>query len=207
MAGVEIPGIDMSVARSLLLCGLLVLFGTRPAVSEQPAAAPSMSGHFALEAPDGREVTDATFRGKWLLVYFGYTSCPDICPTVLLRIGQALDSIGPVADRIQPVFITVDPARDTAKHLAQYMASFNPRVIALRGDSHRTEEAAKHFHAYYRKRSLGNEDYTVDHSSFLYIVNPQGQFNKLLVDSLPADQLAAELRTIAVHENGTASSR
>jgi len=92
------------------------------------AAVPPISGHFALQTVDGRDVTDATWRGKWLLVYFGYTSCPDICPTVLLRVGQALDALGPLAGRVQPIFITVDPERDTAQRLATYMAAFDSRV-------------------------------------------------------------------------------
>ncbi len=179
---------------------------TQQAPVTPPVAAGSISGHFVLDAPDGRKVTDATFHGKWLVVYFGYTSCPDICPTVILRIGQALNSLGSTADQIQPIFITVDPARDTPKHLAQYMASFNPRVIGLRGDAEETREAARQFHVYYRTRSLGNDEYSVDHSSFLYVIDPKGQFSKLLADSLSADQLAAEFRTLAGQEQ-TAKAR
>src|SRR5690349_2642744 len=111
---------------SLLRVVLLVLVGaaaTIPGVvAAAPAtdsAAPSISGHFQLQTLDGRQVTDATYRGKWLLVYFGYTSCPDVCPTVLVRVGVALDSLGSLADRVQPLFITVDPARDTAQRLSK----------------------------------------------------------------------------------------
>jgi cytochrome oxidase Cu insertion factor (SCO1/SenC/PrrC family) len=167
---------------------------TAAATSELAAAqgAPAMSGHFALQTLDGREVTDATYRGKWLLVYFGYTSCPDVCPTVLLRVGQALDSLGKLAERVQPIFITVDPARDTKERLSKYMAAFNPHIIGLRGSPDQIKEAARQFHVYYRARSLGNDEYTVDHSSFLYVVTPEGHFEKLLADSLPVDQLVAE---------------
>lgn len=178
-----------------------------PTVAAVPSVtAASISGHFVLDTPDGRTVTDATYRGKWLVVYFGYTSCPDICPTVILRIGQALSSLGSTADQIQPIFITVDPARDTPKHMAQYMASFNPRVIGLRGDAEATREAAKQFHVYYRTRSLGDDEYTVDHSSFLYVIDPRGRFTKLLADTLSADQLAAEFQTLAKQEQ-TAKAR
>lgn len=131
---------------------------------------------------------------EWLVVYFGYTSCPDVCPTVIMRIGQALTSAGVAASHIQPIFITVDPARDTPDHLAKYMASFDPRIIGLRGDTAQTQEAAKQFHVYYRKRALGSGDYSVDHSSFLYVIDPQGH-SKLLADTLSADQMAAEFRT------------
>jgi protein SCO1 len=165
-------------------------------VGAAPAAVPPISGHFALRTVDGREVTDATWRGKWLLVYFGYTSCPDICPTVLLRVGQALDALGPLASRVQPIFITVDPERDTDQRLATYVAAFNSRVVGLRGDPGQIREAAREFHVYYRARSLGNGEYTVDHSSFLYLVAPDGQFTKLLADSLPVARLTDELRAV-----------
>jgi protein SCO1/2 len=161
-----------------------------------PAAVPQISGHFALQTVDGREVTDATYRGKWLLVYFGYTSCPDICPTVLLRVGQALDALGPLAGRVQPIFITVDPERDTAQRLATYMAAFKSRVVGLRGAPGQIRAAAREFHAYYRARGLGNGEYTVDHSSFLYLVTPEGRFAKLLADTLPVAQLTDELRAV-----------
>jgi protein SCO1/2 len=158
---------------------------------------PSISGHFTLQTLDGREVTDASYHGKWLLVYFGYTSCPDICPTVLLRVGQAMQSLGPLASKVQPIFITLDPARDTQPRLTKYMAAFDSRLVGLRGDAEQTREAARQFHVFYRLRSLGNGEYTVDHSSFLYVVNPDGQFAKLLADSVPAEQLADELRELA----------
>jgi protein SCO1 len=157
----------------------------------------SISGHFTLNRLDGQTVTDANYRGKWLLVYFGYTYCPDVCPTVLIRIGQALDKLGSLADRIQPMFITVDPDRDTPQHLAQYMAAFNSRIIGLRGDPDQTRAAARQFHVYYRPRSLGNGEYSIDHSSYLYVIAPNGQFSRLLADSLPADQLEETLRTLA----------
>lgn len=157
----------------------------------------SISGHFTLDALDGREVSDATYRGKWVVVYFGYTYCPDVCPTVLVRLGQALNHLGSVADRVQPLFITVDPTRDTAAHLSKYMSSFSPRIICLRGDPDQIQEAARGFHVYYRARALGNGEYTVDHSSYLYVMGPDGHFAKLLADSLTADQFAQELRALA----------
>jgi protein SCO1/2 len=161
------------------------------------ASMPSISGHFTLQTLDGREVTDTSYRGKWLLVYFGYTSCPDVCPTTLLRIGQALQLMGPRADKVQPLFITLDPARDTQPRLTKYMAAFDPRLVGLRGDSEQVRMAARQFHVYYRLRNLGDGEYTVDHSSFLYIVGPDGHFAKLLADSVPAEDLAEELRKLA----------
>jgi len=177
--------------------------GAAASGAASPSAAapgvPQISGHFALQTLDGREVTDGTYRGKWLLVYFGYTSCPDVCPTVLLRVGQALESLGSLSDRVQPIFITVDPARDTTERLSKYMAAFNSHIVGLRGNPDQIRDAARQFHVYYTTRSLGNGEYTVDHSSFLYVVTPEGRFEKLLADSLPADKLAAELRTLVSH--------
>jgi cytochrome oxidase Cu insertion factor (SCO1/SenC/PrrC family) len=171
--------------------------GAVRAAAAAHATAPKISGHFQLQGLDGREVTEASFNGKWLLVYFGYTYCPDVCPTVLLRVGQALENLGPSADRIQPVFITVDPARDTAGHLREYLHSFNPQIVGLRGDSLQTQAAAREYHAYYRARSLGNGEYTVDHSSFLYLVAPDRHFTKLLADSLSTSQLVDEMGKVA----------
>jgi len=170
--------------------------GAPDAAGAPAAPVPAISGHFKLQALDGHAVTDATYRGKWLLVYFGYTSCPDICPTVLVRVGQALDSLGSLADRVQPIFITVDPERDTPQRLSKYLAAFSSRIVGLRGNPEQIQQAARQFHVYYRARALGNGEYTVDHSSFLYVVTPEGQFEKLLADSLPADKLAAELRVL-----------
>lgn len=198
------PFAGISLGVLSVLQGLLV---PQPAAANPPAAVAAISGHFALAAPDGRKVTDANYRGKWLVVYFGYTSCPDVCPTVILRIGQALDSLGARAERIQPIFITVDPLRDTPERLAHYMASFNPRVVGLRGDAQETRETARQFHVYYRTRDFGNGEYSVDHSSFLYVINPEGRFTKLLPDTLSADQLASELTTLTRRGQTRAVSR
>jgi protein SCO1/2 len=159
-----------------------------------PAAMPSIAGHFELETLDGREVTDANYRGKWLLIYFGYTYCPDVCPTVLNEIGTALNELGPVAGKIQPIFITIDPARDKASVMKAYLKSFDPRIIGLRGDGDEIEAAAKSFHVYYQMRSLGNGQYTVDHSGYLYLIDPRGKFASLLTASLPGHEIAQELR-------------
>jgi protein SCO1/2 len=163
----------------------------------QPTAQVSpFSPRFELQTLDGHHVTDATYRGRWLLVYFGYTFCPDVCPTVLIDVGHALNAIGPLADRIQPIFITVDPVRDTASHLGQYLSAFSPRIVGLRGDLKQTEIVSKQFHTYYRARSLGNGAYAVDHSSFLYVISPDGRVAKVLPDSLRDQKLAEELRQL-----------
>jgi protein SCO1/2 len=167
-------------------------------VSQSNAAQqlPQIGGHFALSMPDGSRVTDATFRGKWLLVYFGYTSCPDVCPTTLSPMALALDKLGPLADKVQPVFITVDPERDTGKIVGEYVKDFDPRFVGLVGSPQEIGTAAHEFHVYYRVRQLGNNEYVVDHSSFIYLLDPNGTFVRLLTGDLPGHQLADELRKL-----------
>ena len=157
---------------------------------------PQIGGHFALSMPDGRRVTDATFRGKWLLVYFGYTSCPDVCPTTLSAMALALEKLGPLADKVQPVFITVDPERDTPTIVGEYIKDFDPRFVGLVGSPQEIGTAAHEFHVYYRVRQLGNNEYVVDHSSFIYLIDPNGAFVRLLTGDLPGHQLADELRKL-----------
>lgn len=173
---------------------LLTAVSSAATTVEETLPSPAMTGHFSLHTLDGRTVTNDSFRGKWLLVYFGYTNCPDVCPTVLNEIGVALHELGPLAKKVQPVFITVDPARDKIPVLKKYLSSFDPRIIGLRGDGEETEAAAKAFHVYYRPVSLGNAQYTMDHSGFLYLIDPKGKFSTLLTGNLPGHDMAQTLR-------------
>lgn len=171
-----------------------------PAASAAPAPGIAVSvpvgGGFELQTVDGKTVTDKSYRGKWLLVYFGYTFCPDVCPTTLSEMGNALKELGPLANKIQPLFITVDPARDKQPVMRAYMKSFDPRIVGLRGDPDEIETVSKEYHVYYRPRALGNGQYTVDHSSFVYVMNPQGKFVHLLTSDVPGHKMAQELRAL-----------
>jgi protein SCO1/2 len=188
------PGL-LRVAFVRLALGIIA-FVAAATFAPVSAAPLTIDGHFTLTRLDGREVTDADFRGKWLVIYFGYTFCPDVCPTVLAQIGAALDQLGPLAKKIQPIFITVDPARDSAKVMTAYMKSFDPRIVGLRGDPADLADTAARFHVYFRLRGLGNGQYTVDHSSFIYVMNPKGQFVELLTGDLPGHGLADALRKL-----------
>ena len=178
----------------------LVVIGDQPAaVAAQSlpaveAAIPGMTGHFALKTAGNRDVTEASFPGKWLVIYFGYTLCPDACPTALNAISAALTQLGPFADKIQPVFITVDPKRDTPAVIAEYVKAFDPRMVGLTGSEAQSAAAAKAFHVYYEERKLGNGEYAIDHSSFVYVVNPAGQVVQLLSGNMPAAAMAAVMR-------------
>ncbi len=181
----------MFVCAAALLCPII-----RPFRGDAASQALHFGGQFTLATPDGRVVTDRSFRGKWLIIYFGYTFCPDACPTALNDISVALEQLGPLADKIQPLFITVDPERDTAQVMANYVGSFDPRFIGLRGTREQTATAAEQYRVYYTVRQLGRDEYAVDHSSFIYVMNPEGEFVKILTGDLPGHQMADDLRQL-----------
>jgi len=124
--------------------------------SASPVRLPAISGAFTLIGTDGATVTESTYRGKIQLVYFGYTYCPDACPTTLNTIASALDELGPLADRIQPLFITIDAQRDTREVLAQYVKSFGSRVVGLTGTPEQIAAAAKAYGVYYAQYKTAN---------------------------------------------------
>src|SRR5579864_6179213 len=120
------------------------------------AAAVAEPHHFTLTTLDGATVTDQSYGGKWLIVYFGYTDCPDECPTTLGKIGRALDALGPLADKVQPLFITIDPDRDKPRVIAAYLKNFDSRIIGLRGTPDQLEDTKKQFHAHDELHRLEN---------------------------------------------------
>jgi protein SCO1/2 len=155
------------------------------------AGGPAVGGPFTLVSGDGHTVTDRDFRGKYLLVYFGYTYCPDVCPTTLNAVAGALDKLGSTADRLQPLFITVDPRRDTPEVIKQYTAAFSPRLLGLTGTPAEIAAVAKEYHVYYAedRTGPGPNDYSMDHSSILYLMGPDGRF----VAPIRADGTGAEI--------------
>jgi len=153
-----------------------------------------IGGPFALIDHNGKPRTNEEFRGKLMLVYFGFTYCPDVCPTDLQNIGLALDQLGPAGEQIQPLFITVDPERDTAEHLKDYVPMFHPRLIGLTGDPAAIHAAAAAYRAYYAQVPLKGDDYTVDHSSFIYIVGTDGQYLGFFPPGTPPERIAESLR-------------
>jgi protein SCO1 len=184
-----------AIGRSL--CGAVL---AAVLVIGQPGARPTTSsvtigGPFSLTAPDGATVTDQTYWGKWLLVYFGYTFCPNTCPTTLLEIATALEKLGPDAAKVQPIFITVDPKRDTPGVMAKYTQSFDPRIVGLTGTPAQIAAVAHEYGAYYvaHKSGDGADDYTMDHSTYLYVMDPQGKFVQAFDADTPADRIAGDL--------------
>jgi protein SCO1/2 len=187
---------SLRAAALAVAIGLAGMPGAVRAADPTPAEAPRIGGHFSLITPDGPEVTDRSFPGKWLLIYFGYTFCPDACPTALNTVAAAMDELGSLSDRIQPIFITVDPQRDTPPVIAQYVTAFHPRLIGLTGTAAQIATAAKEFHVFYQTRQLGNEEYAIDHSSYIYVVDPSGRVAELITGNLPGHPVAAELKRL-----------
>jgi len=162
-----------------ILCGIVAMMTpiTRPADAAATTTV-TVGGPFTLIAPDGTTVTDQTYRGKWLLVYFGFTHCPDSCPMALFEISAALAKLGPDADEVQPLFITVDPRRDTPAVLGDYTQEFDRRIVGLTGTPQQIATVAEAYGVYYapHKTGPGDDDYVMDHGTYLYLMDRDGRF-------------------------------
>ncbi len=158
----------------------------------------AIGGPFTLADGSGKPVTDRDFRGKYMLVYFGYTFCPDVCPTTLNAVADAMDKLGPASTRIRPVFITVDPKRDTPPVVKQYAAAFGPSITGLTGTSEEIARVAKEYRVYYAEHRTGPgpNDYSMDHSSVLYLMNPDGAFVAPVRADQSGDEIAANLKKL-----------
>ena len=169
-----------------------------PPLSSPPPLENLFGGPFSLTDHNGRAVTDATFRGRFTLLYFGYTFCPDLCPTNLLTMAEALESLGVDAERVQPLFVTVDPERDDLPALKDYMAHFGPRFLALRGTPAQTRAVLKAWRIHRRKvpseAGADADDYLVDHATLTFLMGPDGKFRTLFPHDTPAAKMAATLR-------------
>jgi protein SCO1 len=166
------------------------------AVTSTPGASTAAGGPFSLIDSSGATVTDRTYRGKWELVFFGYTYCPDLCPTTLNTISDALTALGPLADKVQPLFITVDPQRDTPAVIGDYVRNFDPRIVGLTGSPEAIAAVAKAYKVYYAVHRTGNgpDDYLMDHSGFVYLMDPEGRFVRVLSGETSAHAMADKLR-------------
>jgi protein SCO1/2 len=155
-----------------------------------------VGGPFSLTDQTGRPVTDADYRGRYLLIYFGFTFCPDVCPTELQVMSTALDQLGQQADQVQPLFITVDPERDTPPQLAEYVAPFHPRMAGLTGTPEQIAAAARAYRVYYSKVPGKADDgyYTMDHSSFVYLMGRDGRFLEAFAHGTTPDKMAQAIR-------------
>jgi protein SCO1/2 len=153
----------------------------------------AIGGPFALTDQNGRRVTDKDFAGRFMLIYFGYTYCPDVCPTELNTMALALDKLG-TRVRIVPVFITIDPARDTPEALKTYLASFGPEFVGLTGSDAEIAAVAKAYRVYYKKGEGEGDTYLMDHTSLLYLVGPDGKLAALFRTGAEPDDIAAGIK-------------
>jgi len=183
------------VALAALLAGLawhvadLVPGLGRTIVSGQVA----IGGPFHLTDQDGAPRSDADYRGRWMLIYFGYTHCPDVCPLTLSLMSDVMQRLGTRAARIAPIFITVDPARDTPKVMKDYVAAFGKNFIGLTGDAKSIASAEKEYRVAAIRHALPGGDYAMDHSSTIYLIDPGGKFVMDYDDSSKPDDIAADI--------------
>ena len=153
--------------------------------------------NLSLQDPDGKTRTLADFKGKVTVVFFGYTQCPDVCPTTMAELAQVKKSLGADGERVQGVFVTVDPERDTAELLKAYMGSFDPSFVALRGTPEQTAATAKEFKVFYAKVPGKTEgSYTMDHTAGSYVFDTQGKLRLFVRYGSGADALAADLKAL-----------
>lgn len=153
-----------------------------------------IGGPFSLTDQDGKARTQADFRGRFMLVYFGYSFCPDVCPATLAEMGAALDKLGSRKRRVVPLFISIDPERDTPKVLKDYLKSFGPDFIGLTGSTKNVERAAQAYHVYILKHPLPGGSYSMDHSGVIYLMGPDGRFVTYYEDEIGPDRIAEDLR-------------
>jgi protein SCO1 len=156
-----------------------------------------IGGPFRLVDQNGKPVSDTDLRGRWLLVYFGYTHCPDACPTALNNIALTFrDLAPPLRHEIRPVFITIDPARDTPRAMKDYVSSFDAPIVALTGSDAAVAQAAKEYRVYYEKRAEPGGDYSLDHTSLIYVMDPQGRFAASLDSEATPAQMEERLKQL-----------
>ena len=180
-----------------------IVFGVLPRSDDRPGIAgfvypePKTISPFKLAEHDGSSFDLEALRGKWSFVYFGYTHCPDVCPTTLADLASAVRKLGPEGDRVQVLFVTVDPKRDTRELLARYVPAFDPRFLGLRGDVEATARVTKEFRVYAAEREGKTpESYTVEHSAQTFAFDPQGRLRLVIAYGAPRDDIAADLRLL-----------
>jgi len=158
------------------------------------ASAAAVGGPFELTDQNGRTVTDKDFRGHPTLVFFGFTHCPDVCPTTLFEMSEVLDKLGPDAAKLSALFISVDPERDTPAAMKDYLSSFNPRLVGLTGDPAAIANVVKEYRVYVKKVPLDGGDYTMDHTALVYLMDKDGRFLAPFNLKRQPEDAAADLR-------------
>jgi protein SCO1/2 len=191
----------LAAAGALATAGALLIVSPVPRVTTSGTAA--IGGPFTLLATNGKTVSDQTYRGKWLLIYFGYTYCPDACPTALNNISVALEKLGPNAGKLQPLFVTVDPRRDTRNAMTDYLKSFDSRILGLTGTQAQIDSVVKEYRIYVAsEKADSDDDYLVSHSAYLYLMDPQGKFVNVIQGNAAGEEIAAWVVKQMARPNG-----
>jgi protein SCO1/2 len=181
-------------AAGLAVClGLIMYVGGR-STAGTGAARMEIGGPFTLTDQNGQPFSDKDLKGKTFLVFFGFTHCPDVCPTTLFEISEILRSLGPAADQTAALFISVDPERDTPASMKDYLASFDAHIHGLTGDAAALDAVARAYKVYYKKVPLQGGDYTMDHTAIVYLMDKDGRFLAPFNMRRTADAAAADLR-------------
>ena len=155
-----------------------------------------IGGSFTLVDQHGKSRADGDFRGEHLLIYFGYTYCPDVCPTALSDMALVMDALGDEADKLRPMFITIDPSRDTPERLKPYVANFHPKLVGLTGSEAAVAAAAKAYRVYFAKSKTeaGSGEYLMDHTSIIYLMGPDGRYLTHFTHGVTAETMAKRIR-------------
>ena len=171
---------------------VVVLVSGRDPVPSAGAAA--IGGPFSLVDQNGRTVTDKDLHGHPFLVFFGFTHCPDVCPTALFELSEVLGKLGPDSQKVSALFVTIDPERDTPAAMKDYLSSFNPHLVGLTGDPAAIAAVAKEYRVYVKKVPLDNGDYTMDHTALVYLMDKEGRFVTPFNLKRTPEDAAADLR-------------
>jgi len=182
------------IAVTVALTAPLLRGKLRPPVT--PSGTATIGGPFNLAATNGQSVSDRTYRGRWVLMYFGYTHCPDACPAALNNISAALEKLGGEANTLQPLFVSVDPARDTREVMNDYLKPFDPRIVGLTGTKDQIEDVVKEFHLYVSRMKSADhgDEHIIAHSTYIYLFDPQGTFVDVIQGGATGDEIVAWLR-------------
>ena len=193
MSSATRPLVIATAFAASLVVGLLIMFWAMGGVSKvaQPAA---IGGPFQLTDQNGKAVTDKSLKGKPTLIFFGYTHCPDVCPTSLFEISEVLRAMGKDADKVNAVFISVDPERDTPATMKEYLSSFDPHLEGLSGDPAETAKVVTSYRVYAKKVPTKDGDYTMDHTALIYLMDRDGRFVSPFNLKRTPEEAAADLK-------------
>lgn len=183
-----------AILASILFAGWKLWLPAPPPIATSTTG--ELRPQFALPDGQGAMRRSAEFRGRWLLVFFGFTNCPDVCPTTLAEVAEVMEALGSDADRVQPIFISIDPERDRDLGIDPYTAAFHPRILGLAGDAAQTRAAADSFRVFYQRETADQaaDGYTMSHSPGLFLIGPDGVWLRQYSYGTPAAQILADLQ-------------